>query len=80
MKKQIYLLGVIALLASCKKDHTCECKTIEIENGVSTTLETRTLQSPTKMSKRNALDWCKNSEGISHTGPDYEKKDNCELK
>ena len=67
-------------MASCKKDYTCECKTIETEDGVSTTLETKTLNSPTKMSKRNALNWCRNSEGMSETGPDYELKDNCELK
>lgn len=80
MKKLIFLLGTVALMASCKKEYTCECKTVETEDGVSTTLETKTLNSPSKMSKRNALDWCRNSEGTSTTGPGYEIKDTCELK
>ncbi len=67
------------MLASCKKDYTCECKTVETVNGVSTTTSSRTMNSPTKMSKRNALDWCKNSQGASRTSLDYEEVETCEL-
>lgn len=80
MKKIILGLSIIASASSCKKEYTCECKSIETENGNSVETVIDTKSSEIKMSKKTALDWCSQYGGYSETGPDYEYKEECELK
>jgi hypothetical protein len=57
MKKSFLIAtATIAILSSCKKNYTCECAMTY--TGATTSSKTITLESNTKLSKKDATTWC----------------------
>jgi hypothetical protein len=68
MKKLVLVAAVAGLMASCKKEYTCECTMTG--NGVTTTTSVTA-----EMKKKDADSWCGGQKG-SAPGYTYE----CKLK
>jgi hypothetical protein len=68
MKKLVLIAAVAGLMASCKKEYTCECTVTG--GGITTTSSTTAT-----MKKKDAETWCEGNKG-SAPGMTYE----CKLK
>lgn len=74
------LLGIISI-TSCRKEYTCECKSITTDNGNTTEEVLETHGSGAKMSKKkNSFRLVQSIGGYTESGPDYEYKEECKLK